>query len=243
MKKQKNKKFKFTFRSKKYQLILDKILFIRLFKSIHGRYWGVFGLLILLIFLSISFGIARNSIDWSVAISIFGTDTRTAPYFTAGLLFGAYGLWRWRNYLNRTTANPGLLTILITLTIVGLFLVAFMPLGWTYTAETLHYFGFALAGISMVLTVVADYLMTKTKKTKNQKKWQIIRLFSIVTILIGLVITLLSTNRMNNIFNIALIGESLVLIGYAIWIITKTYQGEGRKTGFSKLLNKLVIIK
>jgi peptidoglycan/LPS O-acetylase OafA/YrhL len=237
------KKYKFTFRSKKIQLILDKLLLIQLVKRIHGRYWGVFGLAILLVLLSICYAIARDSADWSVAISVFGTDTRTAPFFTAGLFFGGYGLWRWRNYLNRTTNNPGIITTLITLTIVGLFMVAFMPLGWTHTVETLHYIGFALAGISMVLTVLADFLLTKTKKSKNQKKWQITRLISISIILIGLIITLLSTNRMNNILNLALLGELLILIGYGLWIITKTYQGEGRKTGVSKLLNKLVIIK
>ncbi len=237
------KKYRFTFRSRKIQVILDKLLLLRLFKRIHGRYWGVFGLLMLLIFLSICYAIARESIDWSLAISVFGTDTRTIPYFTAGLFIGAYGLWRWRNYLNRTTSNPGLITILITMTIVGLYLVAFMPLGWTHTVETIHYFGFALAGISMVLTVLADFLLTKTRKSKNQRKWQIIRLVSILTILAGLVITLLSTRRMDFILNIALIGELMILVGYGIWIITKTYQGEGRKTGVSKLLNKLIIIK
>jgi hypothetical protein len=237
------KKYRFTFRSRKIQVIIDKLLLLRLFKRIHGRYWGVFGLLILLIFLSICYTIARDTVNWSFAISVFGTDPRTTPYFTAGLFFGAYGLWRWRNYLNRTTTNPGIITSLITLTIIGLYLVAFMPLGWTHTVETLHYFGFALAGISMVLTVLADFLLTKTRKSKNQKKWQIIRLFSIFIILTGLLITLLSTSRMDFILNIALIGELIILIGYGIWIITKTYQGEGRKTGVSKLLNKLVIIK
>jgi hypothetical protein len=237
------KKYRFTFRSRKIQVILDKLLLLRLFKRIHGRYWGVFGLMILLLLLGICYAIARDTVDWSFAISVFGTDSRTAPYFTAGLFFGAYGLWRWRNYLNRTTLNPGVLTILITLTIVGLYLVAFMPLGWTHTVETIHYFGFALVGISMVLTVLADFILTKTRKSKNQRKWQIVRIISIITILTGLVITLLSTSRMDFILNIALIGELMVLIGYAIWIITKTYQGEGRKTGVSKLLNKLVIIK
>ncbi len=237
------KKYRFTFRSRKIQVIVDKLLLLQFFRRIHGRYWGIFGLLALSVLLGVCFLIKNEPVDWTMMISKFGTDTKTIPYFTAGLFIGAYGLWRWRNYLNRTTTSPGVITTLITLTIVGLYLVAFMPLGWTHTVETLHYFGFALAGISMALTVLADIALVKTRKSKNQRKWQIIRMFSMVLIVTGLVITLLSSNRMDNILSIALVGELAILLGYAIWIITKTYQGEGRKTGASKILNKLVIIK
>lgn len=237
------KKYRFTFRSRKIQVIVDKLLLLQFLRRIHGRYWGVFGLFALSVMLSVCFLIRNEPIDWTMMISKFGTDTKTIPYFTAGLFIGAYGLWRWRNYLNRTTTSPGVVTTLITLTIVGLYLVAFMPLGWTHTVETLHYFGFALAGISMALTVLADIALLKTRKSKNQRKWQFIRMISMILIVSGLIITLLSSNRMDNILTIALVGELCILLGYAIWIITKTYQGEGRKTGASKILNKLVIIK
>lgn len=236
------KKYKFKVRSRKIQVIADKIIFLRVLKRIHGRYWGIFGLAMLTTALGICYAIERETIDWSIAISTFGTDTRTIPYFTAGLFAGAYGLWRWRNYLNRTTTNPGVITLLITLTILGLYMVAFMPLGWTHTVETLHYLGFAIAGVSMALTVLADIVLRKTKKSKHQRKWQFIRLFSMLMIITGLVVTYLSSTRMNFVLNSALAGELAILLGYGVWIVTKTYQGEGRKTGVSKLLNKIVII-
>ena len=238
----KTKKYKFKIKSRKIQLVADKLLLLKLFKKLNGRFWGIYGLLMFIVFMAICFIILPEYRDVSTAFSDFGTDIRTAPFFTAGLFFAGYGLWRWRNYLAKSSKIPGLVTLSITGIIVGLYMVAFLPVGVNDTVESLHYFGFALAGVFMISTVMIDLLLRKTKKGKSQKKWQIIRIFALLIIIAGATVTALSANRFGPVFNYALIGESLLVLGFASWVIARTYQPEGLQSGFSKVLNKILIV-
>jgi hypothetical protein len=158
------------------------------------------------------------------------------------MFFAAYGLWRWRNYLSRTLKRSGIIILLITFTIIGLYLVALMPVGWKPIPYKLHIFGVVLAGISMVLTVVVDGLLTKTKSHRHAISSRLFRLLSIICILVGGYITYGSLEAVGW-YELALLGESLILIGYAIWVIMKTYQGEGARSRLSYLVQKLVIVK
>ena len=103
----KTKKYKFKIKSKKIQLVADKLLLLKLFKKLNGRFWGIYGLLMFVVFMAICFIILPEYRDVSTAFSDFGTDIRTAPFFTAGLFFAGYGLWRWRNYLAKSSKSPG----------------------------------------------------------------------------------------------------------------------------------------
>lgn len=237
-----SKRYRFRLRSRNIQIILDKFLLLKLAKRLNGRFWGIYGLLGLGVSLLLCFNIRQDLQVWSTAFSDFGGDIRTAPYFTAGIFVSAYGLWRWRNYLTSSSKRPGIITMLITFTILGLYMVAFMPIGWNNTIETLHYAGFTLVGISMALTVLADTLLRKIRKSKRTRQWQLVRISSLLFIVTGLVITALSTARFNMVLDVALIGELLMFYGYGLWVVTKTYQGEGARSSFSRLLAKVVII-
>lgn len=239
----KPKKYRIRIKSRKILLVLDKVLLLRLMRRLEGRFWGVFGLLLLNVALLICFLLRPDLQTVSTAFSDFGTDIQTAPFFIAGVFGAAYGLWRWRNYVSKSFKNPGIITLLLTLIILGLYLIVFMPVGITDTIERLHYFGFALAGAAMALTVVADLLLRRTKRTKNFRRWQFVRVLSLLMIISGFTITLLSANRFNFDLNISLIGESLLLWGFGLWVIVKTYQGEGTRSGVSRLLNKVLIVQ
>lgn len=238
-----SKKYKLTIKSKRIQVVADKVLLLRLMKRLHGRFWGIFGLIMLEAALIICFIIRPELRSLSTAFSDFGTDIQTAPFFIAGVFISAYGLWRWRNYVSRTFINPGVITLLITLIIIGLYLIVFMPIGINDTIDELHYFGFVLAGIAMALTVFADMVLRKTKKNKGYRKWQLIRMFSLVLILSGFTITFLSANRFNFDYDISLVGEVMLLTGFGMWVIVKTYQGDGARSRVSKLINKVLIIQ
>ena len=237
------KKYKLTIKSKRIQVVADKVLLLRLMRRLHGRVWGIFGLVMLEISLVICFIVRPDLRKLSTAFSDFGTDIQTAPFFIAGVFIAAYGLWRWRNYVSRTFKNPGVVTLLITMIIIGLYLTIFMPVGINDTIDDLHYFGFALAGASMALTVLADLILRKSKKTKGYRKWQLIRLFSLVLILAGIAITIMSANRFNFDYDISLVGESMLLTGFGMWVIVKTYQGDGARSRISRLINKVLIIQ
>jgi len=212
-------------------------------KKLNGRFWGVYSLIMLDIALAICFYIRPELRDISTAFSDFGTYAETAPYFTAGLLAAGFGLWRWRNYISKSSKNPSLVTLFLTLIIVSVFVVAFMPLGLNNTVDSLHYFGFGLAGVGMILTVFADLLFRKTKKGKHKLKWQLVRVLSLLMISIGGVITIFSAEKFGRVLELALLGEMLVLTGFGIWVVTRTYQGEGVRTGFSRVLHKVLIIE
>ncbi len=237
------KQYKLRIKSKKIQVVTDKVLLLRLMRRLHGRFWGIFGLVMLELGLIICFLIRPELRLLSTAFSDFGTDTQTAPFFIGGVFAAAYGMWRWRDYVSRTFKNPGIITLLITIIIIGLYLIVFMPVGINETIDELHYLGFGIAGTGMAATVLVDLLLRKSKKGRGFRKWQIIRLISLGLILIGLTITLLSADRFNFDMEISLVGESMLLVGFGVWVVVKTYQGDGARSNVSKLLNKILIIQ
>lgn len=235
--------FKFKIRSKKIQVVLDKILLIKLMRKLNGRFWGVFGLLVLDSMLLLCFYIQPELQSISTAFSDFGTYAKTAPYFTVGLLAGAYGLWRWRNYLSKASTRPGLVTLFLSFIIFGLYVVALTPLGINETVDTLHYIGFAFAGAGMIMTVTADTFLTRVKKNRrNKTAWQLYRFLNILLIIFGMTVTMLSADRFGDPLQLSLLGETLILVGFSNWVIDRTYQGEGVQSGFSKALDKVLII-
>ena len=236
------KKLKLKLKSKKIVVVADRLLLLRAARRLHGRFWGIVGLFGLTTGLVICFLITPELFEPSTAFSDFSKDIRTAPYFAGSIFFGAYGLWRWRNYVSRTFKRPNLSVLLITTTIIGLYIVALMPVAWGDRAYAVHIFGFVLAGASMALTVFADLLLRKTRKSKKRRQWQLIRIASILFIVAGGAITALSTEK-NNILQAALIGESLILVGFGMWVFVKTYQGEGPRSRLSKVMSKVVIVE
>jgi hypothetical protein len=236
-----NKYWQFTLRKRKISVLLDKVLLFRYLQRLHGRFWGIAGLLGLGIGFSICFAIRPELRSWSTAFSDFGDDIRTAPYFTAAVFMAAYGLWRWRNYLRRTLKHPRPMIGLLSLTIFGLLLVVFMPIAWKPIPYYIHLFGVSLVGISIVLTVVLDGLLSKTRKTKHLRNWRITRFISFWMIIIGGWITLGSVEDIG-LYDIAGVGELLMIAGYGLWIIVKTYHGDGGRTTLSKMLRSFVLI-
>lgn len=241
MAKKKNN-YRITIRGKKLQVIVDKVLFFRVLQKLHGRFWGITAVMGMIVGMSICFAIRPELWSVSTAFSDFGKDVRTAPFFAGTMFFAAYGLWRWRNYLSRTLKRPGPVIFLITLTIVGLYLVALMPVSWKPWPYRIHLFGVMLAGVSMALTVVLDGLLTNTRRTSHLITSRIIRLTSVILIIIGGVLTYGSANAIGW-YSVALIGESLILFGYGLWVYMKTRQGEGARSKISSLIQKIVVIK
>ena len=237
-----NKRFKLTVKTKHIQLVADKILLLRLMKKLNGRFWGIYGLVMLQASIALCFYLQPELQEISTAFSDFGTTAKTAPYFTAGLFAAAYGLWRWRNYLSKSSKHPELITLSITAVIVGLYMVAFLPLNINDTVDSLHYLGFAIAGIGMVVTVLVDLLLRKTRKGRHKVWWQAIRVFCLLLIGAGITITMLSAERLTDTLELALLGEGMLLIGFSLWVMARTYQGEGVQTGFSRALSKVIII-
>lgn len=237
----KSKPLHFKVRSHKVTVLLDKILIFRLLRSLHGRFWGVAFILIILTGLYVCFAIKPSLLSWSTAFSYFGNDIRTAPYFSGTMFFGAYALWRWRNYLSKTLKHPGPILVLITLTIIGFYLVALMPVNWKIWPSRIHFAGVILIGISIATTVVADTLLSKTRHNQQTLQWRALRLIAFASIVIGGYITYGSASNIGW-FNSSLIGELLLFFGYSIWIIIKTYQGEVNRSYISKQLRSFVVI-
>jgi hypothetical protein len=230
----------FTYKQRHIQVLLDKVLIFRLIKNLHGRFWGLAGILGMLAGFTVCMLIRRDMIHPSTAFSDFGSDIRTAPYFAGSVFFGAYGMWRWRNYLYRTWKRSMPVTGLITLTVLGLYLVALMPVSWWPIPHYIHIFGVGLAGISMTATVVVDGLLTKSRGW-FAPYWRFVRLLSFLLIVVGGVITAGSTDMLGW-YNLALVGESLLISGYLLWIVLKTYEGEGNRTVLARILKKLIFI-
>ena len=237
----KQKYLRFHIHKRRISVLLDKVLIFRFIRRLHGRFWGVAAVSGLTLGFGICFLIRPELLDPSTAFSDFGDDVRTAPYFAGAVFFAAYGLWRWRNYLSRTLKRSRPITGLVTLTIFGLYLVALMPISWKPWPWRIHIFGVILAGISMLLTVVVDELLSKTKRTPHRNTWRLLRFTAFMSIIVGGWLTFGSTDGVDW-YDIALIGESLMLLAYAIWILVKTYQGEGGRTTLSKMLKSLVLI-
>lgn len=217
------------------------MLLFRYSRRLHGRFWGVAGVLVLSSGMFVCFIIRPDLLQVSTALSMFGNDVRTAPYFAGSMFFAAYGLWRWRNYLRRTLKRPHPLLDLINLTIIGLYLVALMPVGWKPVAYHIHIIGMSLAGASMAAAVITDGMLSKPRRTMRGQIWRLIRLLSFVLILSGGWLTIGSIASIGW-YNIALLGEVMMLTGYALWVCVKTYQGEGSRTALSRMLKNVVFI-
>lgn len=247
MKKNKKRKNK-TFNYKSFGLgkrtihyIGDRVVIFRLMRNLHGRFWGVTGLIIMCILFIVCFLIRPDMLIWKTALSDFGRDVRTAPYLAAALFFGAYGLWRWRNYLKRTLRHSRPVTSLVTLTVAGLYIAALFTVAWEPWSYRIHMFGVIIFGLGIASTVVVDTLLTKTKKKKGVKIWRFLRLVSFILIVVGGIITFGSSGIVGW-YNYSLLGEILMFIGYSIWIIDKTYRGEGARSKISKLFKGVILI-
>lgn len=228
----------FKYKNQKIHVLLDKVLIFRFFRRLHGRLWGVTGISLMSIGFAVCFAIRPDLRDISTAFSDFGNDVRTSPYFAGSVFLGAYGMWRWRNYLARTWKRAMPVTGLITLTILGLYVVALVPLSWN---SRVHMAGMILTGISMLVTVVFDGLLSKPSKRPQRLYWQSIRVISFITIIVGGWLTFGSAELIGW-YDVALLGESLMLLGYLLWVSMKTYQGEGNRSELSKSLRKIVLI-
>lgn len=222
--------------------IADKVVIFRLMRSLHGRFWGVAGMLIMIGGFTACFIIRPDLWTVSTAFSDFGSDVKTAPWFAAAMFFGAYGLWRWRNYLRRTLKHSKPVIWLTGFTVAGLYVAALMPVAWEPWPHRIHMVAVAVAGISMAATVVVDTLLTRTsRKKKFSSWWRMGRFVSFSSIVIGGWLTLGSANNVGW-YDVSLLGECLMLAGYAIWVIDKTYHGEGSRSALSKMLKKVVLI-
>jgi hypothetical protein len=231
----------FTYQKHHIQVLLDKVLIFRFIKNLHGRFWGLGGISVMLAGFTICFIIRPDLVHISTPFSDFGNDIRTAPYFSGSVFFAAYGLWRWRNYLYRTWRRTLPVTGLITMTIIGLYLVALMPVSWRPVPYYIHMTGVIMAGLGMLATVVIDGLLTKSRRN-DANHWRVVRLLSFVLIIAGSAMTLASADPFNW-YEISLLGESLMLGGYFLWIALKTYEGEGNTTVLARIIKKLVLIK
>ncbi len=241
MAKSKNKYIKLSFRKRNVKLLLDKVLIFRFIRQLHGRFWGVAAVTGLTIGLTVCFLIRPDMFVITTAFSDFGNDIRTAPYFSGAVFFAAYGLWRWRNYVARTLKHSTTFYYLISLTILGLYLVALMPVSWKPWPYRIHIFGFTLVGLTIMAIVVTDGLISKTRRTKHTKTWQLLRITSILLILVGGALTFGSVPAIGW-FDVSLLGETMMLGGYALWIYFKTYLGEGAQSQLSKLARKIGLI-
>ncbi len=242
MSKKAPKRYRFTIRSRKFQVIADKVLFFRILQNLHGRFWGIAALMGMHVGMSICFLIRPDMWHISTAFSDFGRDVRTAPFFSGTMFFAAYGLWRWQKYLRRTYKRSGPVLLLILFTIIGLYLVALMPVSWKPWPYRIHFAGVILAGFSMAATVVVDALLTKTKQSKHMLRTRVARLTAFILIVIGGYITFGSAETVAW-YRLSLLGEALILFGYTIWVFMKTRQGEGQRSKLSKLIQKVIIVK
>ena len=242
MSKKSTSKYKFTFRKKRFLVTLDKVLFFRTLQKLHGRFWGITAVSGMVVGITICFLIRPDMLHIATAYSDFGNDVRTAPFFAGTMFFAAYGLWRWRNYLSRTLKRSGPVLVLLSLTIFGLYLVALMPVSWKPIPYKLHFFGVTVAGLSMMLTVIADGLLTKTKNNSHAFRNRLARLVSVILILVGGYITFGSAEIIGW-YRLSLLGETLILFGYSIWVYMKTIQGEGPRSRISVLVGRIVEVK
>jgi multisubunit Na+/H+ antiporter MnhG subunit len=232
---------RFKYHSKQVQVILDKVLVFQFLRRLHGRFWGAAGLLIMLAGFGVCFVIRPETLHADAALSDFGTDIRTAPYFAGAMFFGAYGLWRWRRYLMRTLKRKRPISWLTMLTILGLYIVALVPESWNVTAYHIHIFGMSLAGISMAATVVADSLLSRTQRTQHRSYWRFLRFLAFMLIVVGGYITL-GSSKLLGWFDVVMLGELMMIAGYGTWIYIKTYLGEGNRSQLDKILHRIVLI-
>jgi hypothetical protein len=240
-KQKKSSAYTLRYGKKTFRFIADKVLIFQMMRKLHGRFWGIAGLMIMSGGFVVCILIDREMLKWSTAFSDFGRDVRTAPYLAVSLFFGAYGFWRWRNYLKRTLRHARPVTTLVGFTVFGLYVAALMPVAWEPIPYKIHIIGVTIAGLSMAATVVADTLLTRTKNNKSVELWRFFRLCSFMFIVAGGYITFGSSNLLDW-FEFALLGELMMLLGYTIWILDKTYRGEGSRSKLSLIMRKVVLI-
>lgn len=231
----------FVYKKRRFRVLLDRVMFLRFLRNIHGRFWGVTAIIGMMVGFGVCFAIQPEMLKPGTAFSEFGNDIRTAPYFSGTVFFTAYGLWKWRNYLSRTWKRAMPVTGLIFLTILGLYLVALMPIGWKPIPYYIHLFGVSLAGLSMLATVILDGVLSKTRAGINNTYWRLWRFISVLSIILGGWLTLGSIEVLGW-YDVDLIGESLMIFGYFVWIFVKTYHGEGGRTLLSKFLKDFVLV-
>ncbi len=237
----KQKYLKLNVRGHRINLLLDKVLLFKYLQKLHGRFWGIAALAGFGVGLTLCFMIEPNLRHVSTAFSDFGNDIRTAPYFAGALFFASYGLWRWRNYIDRTVNHRWLLSLMLTLTILSLYAIALMPTGWYTWPHRIHITGVVLLGLSAACTVIFDTLLVKTKAGRNVRAWRLLRFVSFWLIVIGGAITLGSLRQVG-FFRLSGLGELLMLGGYGLWVVEKTYHGDGGRTTLSKFLRDFVTI-
>jgi hypothetical protein len=235
------KQYTFNYRHHRFRVLADKILIFRVIKNLHGRFWGLAGAMGLSFGLAVCFLIRPEMLHMSTAFSDFGLDVRTAPYFSGSMFFAAYGLWRWRNYLKRTLRRTKPILALISITILGLIIVAIMPVSWQPWPAKLHYIGMAMTGISAAAAVIFDILLSKTPRENRANIIRIIKMVAFMLIVVGSWLTLGSSAWLGW-FNISLPSEIMLMGGYFIWIILKTYQGEDPRSRLSRLLNRIILV-
>lgn len=231
----------FKFRRHHVQVILDSVLIFRAMRKLHGRFWGAAGVNIMVLILAVSYLIRPDLLQQNEPISALGTDVRTAPYFAGAMFFASYGLWRWRRYLVSTLKRPRPLTWLVLMTILGLYIVALVPVSWETVGYWVHTFGMALVGLSALATVVIDILLTKTHASAQAAWWRLLRFASVALITVGGYVTLGSIRSIDW-FHSGLTGEAMMIAGYSLWIYLKTYQGEGGRSRLSRVLKKVVLV-
>lgn len=233
--------YSFKHGKKTIRVISDKVVIFRLMRSLHGRFWGLAGMAMLFTGFLICCLINPEMVKVSTAFSDFGRDVRTAPYLAGALFFAAYGLWRWRNYLRRTLKRSRPVVFLVGCTVTGFYIAALMPIAWEPWPYRIHVFGVILSGVSMAATVVVDTLLTRSRPQGHRLLWQTMRLVSFLLIVAGGYITFGSSGLVNR-FELALLGELMMFFGYTLWVIDKTYRGEGSRSELSKLLHKIVLV-
>ena len=235
------KQYSFDYRHHHFKVILDKVLIFRLLHRLHGRFWGVAAALGFSAGLTVCFLIRPDLFTPSAAISDFSMDVRTAPYFAGSIFFAAYGLWRWRKYLKRTLRRTRPILGLITLTIIGLCIVALTPNGWRIWPSRIHLIGMTLVGISAAATVVFDILLSKTPLNQNTPRIKLVKMACFLLIVVGGWLTMGSSHWLEW-FQVALPSELMLMGGYLMWVILKTHQGEDPRSGLSRLLKRVILI-
>ncbi len=230
-----------NYRNHRLKVILDKVIIFRLFRRLHGRFWGIAAALEMTAGLAICFLIRPDMLRASAAISNFSMDVRTAPYFCGSLFLASYGLWRWRNYLRRTLRRTRPILGLMTLTILGLLIVALTPNGWQPWSSRIHLVGMILVGVSAAATVVFDILLSKTPRDQNVEHIRFFKMLAFLLIVVGGWLTLGSSKWLHW-FYVALPAEIMLIGGYFIWVILKTHQGEDPRSGLSRLLKRVILV-
>jgi hypothetical protein len=218
---------------------VDRVLIFRFFKLLHGRFWGFGSLIAISLGALIGYSIRPDLLGLNTPLSRLGTDVRTSPFFAGSMFLSAYCLWRWRTYLRLTVRNSKPLLPLISLTILGLYLVALMPVTWKPWPYRIHHFGVVLAGISMCLTVMLDSILSKNKHSKHQGAWRAIKIFALLLIMTGGAIVILSTENIAKL-HLILVGEAVMFFGYGVWISLKIYLGVGKTSAIGKIVKRLL---